>query len=115
MHGENANNLSSRCWIHARNVADGLLFLFQKAEPAEFYHIVGEEKSVLEMAEIIMQEMKLRTKINYVNYHLVRPGHDKRYALSGEKLKQMGWAPPVDLESSLRKTVRWSLANPQWL
>lgn len=119
LHGKGRNDLSSRCWIHARNVADGLLFLFNKAEREEFYHIVGEERTVLEIADWICEVIKGRRlkddEIEWVDFHTARPGHDKRYALSGEKLAKMGWRPPVNLESSLKKTVKWTLKHKKWL
>ncbi len=119
LHGRGKEDLSSRCWIHARNVADGLLFLLKKAEREEFYHIVGEERTVLEIADWICEVIKGRKlkdeEIQWVDYHTARPGHDKRYALSGEKLARMGWKPPVDLETSLKKTVKWTLEHKKWL
>jgi len=119
LHGISKQDLSSRCWIHARNVADGLIFLLDKAEKEEFYHIVGEERTVLEMADWICESVKGRklndSEIEFIDYHTARPGHDKRYALSGEKMKKMGWVPPVDLEKSLKKTVAWTLENKHWL
>ncbi len=121
LHGRGPQDVSSRCWIHARNVADALLFLLDKAEREEFYHIVGEEKTVLEMANWICEVIKGRRlkedEIDWVDYHTARPGHDKRYALSGEKLAKMGWHPPVDLEKSLKKTVAWSIdpKHRKWL
>ena len=119
LHGKTRNDLSSRCWIHARNVADGLLFLLDKAKKEDFYHIVGEERTVLEIADWICEEIKGRklndNEIQFLDYHTARPGHDKRYALSGEKLAKIGWKPPVDLEESIKKTVKWSLENKKWL
>ena len=119
LHGRGKEDLSSRCWIHARNVADGLLFLLDKAEREEFYHVVGEERTVLEMADWmceVIQGRKLKDdEIQWLDYHTARPGHDKRYALSGEKLTKMGWSPPVDLEESLKKAVKWTLENQKWL
>jgi len=119
LHGKNKNDLSSRCWIHARNVADALLFLLGRAETGETYNIVGEERTVLEMANWICEVIKGRKlkdeEIQWVDYHTARPGHDKRYALSGEKMAKMGWKPPVDLEESLKKTVKWTLEHQKWL
>ncbi len=110
LHGRGKEDLSSRCWIHARNVADGLLFLLDKAEKEEFYHIVGEEKTVLEVANWICEAIKGKEleddEIKWLDYHTARPGHDKRYALSGEKLKKIDWRPPIDLEQSLKKIVK---------
>ena len=119
LHGRGRDDLASRCWIHARNVADALLFLLNKAEPKEFYHIVGEERTVLEIANWICEVIKARKlkdeEIEFLEYPTERPGHDKRYALSGEKLAKMGWIPPVDLEVSIKKTVKWTLENSEWL
>jgi len=95
--------------------------LLDRAESKEFYHIVGEERTVLEMANWVCEVIKGRKlkddKIQWLDYHTARPGHDKRYALSGEKLAQMGWKPPVDLENSVKKTVKWTLEpkNRRWL
>jgi dTDP-glucose 4,6-dehydratase len=119
LHGKNRDDLSSRCWIHARNVADGLLFLLEKAEKKEIYHIAGEEKTILEMADWICEEIKGRKlnddEIEFVDYHTARPGHDKRYALDGTKMKKIGWVSPVGLEGSLKKAVRWTINNEKWL
>ena len=32
-----------------------------------------------------------------------------------EKLRGLGWTPPVDFRESLERTVRWTLAHPSWL
>lgn len=121
LHGRGREDLSSRCWIHARNVADGLLFLLEKGESQETYNVVGEERTILEMANWICEVIKGRKlkddEIQWVDYHTARPGHDKRYALSGEKMAEMGWKPQVDLEKSLKKTIKWTLEpeNRRWL
>jgi len=119
LHGNSKKDCASRCWIHARDASDGILFLLKKAKPAEFYHIVGEEKTVYEIANIICQEVKGRDlrndEVEFIPYNLARPGHDKRYALSGEKVASMGWKPVMGVEKSLRKTVRWTLEHKRWL
>lgn len=119
LHGRGRDDVSSRCWIHARNVADGLFFLLDRAKKEEFYHIVGEERTALEVADWICEVIKGRKlkddEIEWVDYNIARSGHDKRYALSGEKLAKMGWKPPVDLEPSLKKTIKWTLEHPKWL
>jgi dTDP-glucose 4,6-dehydratase len=112
---------SSRCWIHARNVADGMLFLTDKAETEQFYHIVGEERTVFDIANIVFKTLTGRdmTEKDYtaLDAHSQRPGHDFRYALSGKKLQDMGWEPPKKLEESLIKAIKWYLLpeNKKWL
>lgn len=106
----------SRFYIHARNVADAYLFLAQNGKIGETYHIVGEKEiDNLELARFIAKILGRELKYELVDFHSSRPGHDLRYALSGEKLAELGWRPPKTFEQSLEKTIKWSLENPKWL
>ena len=55
--------------------------------------------------------------LNYeiVDFHTSRPGHDLRYALDGSKIAGLGWQAPVSLIDSLKKTIDWNMAHPDWL
>ena len=80
------------------------------------YNIVGvEEVSNLKMVEMISEVVGKKAEYEMVDFHSSRPAHDLRYALNGEKLKKLGWEPPVNFKESLSKTVNWTLKNPQWL
>lgn len=106
----------SRFYIHARNVADATLFLLDNSIVGEKYNIVGErEVNNLELAQKIADILEEPLHYQLVNFHSSRPGHDLRYALSGEKMAEMGWKPPVTFEQSLEKTVRWIVKHPAWL
>jgi dTDP-glucose 4,6-dehydratase len=120
LHGTNGV-FSSRKWIHARNVYDALIFLIEKGQREESYNVAGEEKDVLEIANIICRVIKgrdlLPKEYQVVDAHSQRPGHDLRYSLDMTKMESMGWKPPKDLESSLVKTVQWMIKsqNRRWL
>lgn len=108
----------SRSYIHCRNVADAMLFLIQGSfVPREKYNIVGErEVSNLRLATDIADILGKPLKSKMVNFHESRPGHDLRYALCGEKMRTLGWQPPVDFYGSLEKTIRWTLDHKDdWL
>lgn len=109
-------NSGTRFYIHARNTAAAVLFLTEKSQSGEFYNIVGEkEVSNLSMAQQIAAILGKELKYKMVDFHSSRPGHDLRYAMSGEKMAKMGWKIPVSFEQSLIKTVLWTVQNPQWL
>lgn len=124
VHGREGE-IGSRYYLHARNGADAVKFIMDNVKPKlhkdgvdrpERFNIVGDiEKDNLELAQIVADI--LGKKLNYVleDFHSNRPGHDRRYALSGEKLKSLGWKAPVEFEPSLKKSIEWTLANPQWL
>jgi len=127
VHVSPSGESGSRFYLHARNLADAWLHLsesFEVLDPAlypyyEFpdrFHIVGErEVSNVEMVELIAGILGVEARMEKVNFHQSRPGHDLRYALNGEKLADFGWQMPIPFEDSLRKTVEWTLENPEWL
>jgi len=120
IHGK-PNQISQRHWLFTKNIYDGLFFLLFNGKREESYNIVGEEKDALWMANKISQIIQGRklkeNEIEFKDYHVLRPGHDFRYALSGEKLKKLGWIPKLNLEESLRKCVEWMIRpeNQKWL
>lgn len=109
---------SSRCWIHAREVCNALIFLTEHGENEQTYNVVGEERTVLELAEMFSAwVVQQPAEVEWIDFHSVRPGHDLRYALDGSKLQSMGFAYTYPLEKSLRKMVAWMVSpeHRHWL
>jgi dTDP-glucose 4,6-dehydratase len=121
--GPEAWEASSRCWLHARNFADALRWVLTDTVPTQFpaadrpdrWHVAGDEKDVLEVAQAIAEAAGKPLRHTWVNYHFSRPGHDHRYALDASKIARAGWKPPVSLGESLERTVAWFQAHPGWL
>ena len=68
----------------------------------------------LELAEFIAECQGKKLNYEMVDFHSQRPGHDLRYALDGNKMKEMGWTPqPV--KDRLQQTVECTLKNDRWL
>ena len=63
------------------------------------------------IAEILGQELKC----TMIGYDTQRPGHDFRYALSGEYMKSLGWEPKYDFTTRIEQMVQWTLKNDRWL
>lgn len=123
IHGTLDGKIGSRFYLHARNQADGLLHVltqkflkYGESERLLKYHIVGEKEiNNLQLAELIASIIGKKLSYEIVDFHSSRPGHDLRYALDGEKIKESGWTPPIPLEDSLRSTINWTLKHPEWL
>jgi dTDP-glucose 4,6-dehydratase len=127
VHVSPSGESGSRFYLHARNLADAWLYLSQGFEVVDTnvypindrpdrYHIVGErEVSNVEMVKMIANILGVEPRMELVNFHESRPGHDLRYALDGEKMADWGWQMPIPLEESLRKTVEWYVEHPEWL
>ena len=108
-------DISSRCWLHARNHADALLFLLVNGIPGERYNVTGIQKSVETMAIEIGDYLGVTPQLDYVDFHSFRRGHDMHYGLDGSKLERMGWGPPMRFDTSLERTVSWFKENKEWL
>lgn len=109
-------NPGSRFYIHARNVANAILFILQNGVLGERYNITGEkEVNNLDLAKTVATIMNKPLIYKLVNFHKDRPGHDLRYCLDGSKLEKLGWTPPLGFYDSLKKNVLWTLDNKKWL
>ncbi len=113
----------SRHYIHAEDVADALLFLLGKnvesstwggARCPKFNIVGAEELNNLQLAQMIADAQGKELKYEMVDFHSARPGHDLRYALSGERMKAMGWQPK-DIRNRVKEVVEWTLANERWI
>ena len=105
-----------RHYVHASDVAEAVLFLIEHGTVREKYNIVGErEVDNLELAMMIADIMEKPLKYKLVDFHSSRPGHDLRYALCGEKMKNLGWQPSKNFYERLREVVEWTLENDEWL
>ena len=106
----------SRFYINTEDVANAVLFLMSNYIVGEKYNIVGErELDNLELAQTIASIMNKELIYEMVDFHSSRPGHDLRYALCGEKMKQLGWEPECSVKERLKEVVQWSLTNNRWL
>ena len=130
IHGEHRGDkveIGSRSYIHSRNFADALLFILQKLPPhlhtpdavdkPDRYNIAGDlQLDNLELAKLIGKLMgKPDFEYEVVDVHTLRPGHDRHYCLSREKLEGLGWKPPMSFEESLKNTIKWQMENPNWI
>jgi len=115
----------SRHYIHAEDVAEALLFLYEydisqiKADKTgakcQKFNIVGKDEiDNLQLAEFIAKAQKKELKYQMVDFHSQRPGHDLRYALDGSKMANMGWEPKSAFDR-LEQTINWTLENDRWL
>ena len=113
--GDKVVDISSRCWLHARNYSDGILYLLTHDVKDNQYNIVGDRYDVEQMAYMIGAIIGKKPELNFIDFHSFRKGHDMHYGLDGTRMKEAGWTPPVEFHSSLEHTVRWMMKNPKWL
>ena len=107
-------------------MADAVLFIMNKLPATPYqeditlvpdrYNIVGDiELNNLEVVQNIAEVLGKELSFKFVDFHKTRPGHDRRYALDGTKLRDLGWKAPLDFKTSLKRFVDWTLEHPLWL
>ena len=103
-----------RDWLHVTDHCRAMHLLLEEAQPGQIYNIPADsERENLETIRVILDELgKPDSLIKHVPD---RPGHDIRYAMSGEKISNLGWQPQIQWEEGLRQTVRWFADHQDWL
>jgi len=109
------DGLQVRDWLYVEDHCRAILTILQNGRDGEIYNIGGNRS--LPNKEVIDRILAITGKpASLIEYVTDRPGHDRRYALSSEKLmKETGWSPQMDFERGLRATVDWYRANQQWV
>ena len=109
------DGLNVRDWLYVYDHCRAIDVVLHRGQAGEVYNIGGHnEKTNLEITRLILEKMgKDETCIEYVQD---RPGHDRRYAISNDKItSQLGWKPSVTFEEGISMTIDWYLNNQDWI
>lgn len=101
-----------REWLHVEDHAAAIDFVLQKGKIGETYLIQGEEKTNMEITKMLLQILGMdESMVEFVGHRL---GHDFRYAINGNKLRDLGWERKHSLSEDLSKVVEWFKTNEWW-
>lgn len=109
------DGLNVRDWLYVYDHCEAIDVVLHSGKVGEIYNIGGHnEKTNLEITKLILDAMgKDFSSVTYVNDRL---GHDRRYAISNEKItSELGWSPSVTFEQGIKKTIDWYLNNQEWI
>jgi dTDP-glucose 4,6-dehydratase len=109
------DGMQIRDWLHVEDHCRAILALLERGRDGEIYNIGGNRS--LPNQTVVEQILAITGRpTSLIEYVADRPGHDRRYALSSEKLMQeTGWKPLMDFERGLQATVDWYRSNPEWI
>jgi dTDP-glucose 4,6-dehydratase len=81
--------------------------------PGEVYNCGGPDEC--ENIEVVSRIIELcGADDSLIEFVTDRPGHDRRYSLSSQKLRELGWEPQVRFDDGLPRTVAWYRDNGWW-
>jgi len=107
------DGLNVRDWLFVLDHCEAIDFILRKGEDGEAYNIGGgNERTNLEITDIILQTLGKPDSLK--KFVEDRKGHDRRYALSIEKIEKLGWRPRHPFGEAMRETIAWYRDNRPW-
>jgi dTDP-glucose 4,6-dehydratase len=109
------DGMQVRDWLYVDDHCRGILAVLRKGKEGQSYNIGGNRS--LPNLDVVRRVLAATGQPeSLIQYVIDRPGHDRRYALSSEKLmSETGWRPIMDFEAGLAQTIDWYRANGTWV
>jgi dTDP-glucose 4,6-dehydratase len=103
-----------RNWLYVEDFCRGIHAVLQGGRPGEAYNVGGPDEC--ENIEVVRQILGLTGgDESLIEYVKDRPGHDRRYSLASDKLREeLGWEAQVRFADGIARTVDWYRANEAW-
>ena len=108
-----------RNWLHVDDHVKALYQVLTMGQIGEVYNIGSDDElknidlvsSVCKKAALLLKRDETEV-LKLITHVADRQGHDFRYALSSEKIKQdLGWMPEISFQDGLSLTVEWYISH----
>lgn len=117
------DGMQVRDWLFVEDHCEALSAVIRSGQPGQTYNVGGNsERNNIEVIRLIcgiLDSLMPSSSGDYarlISHVPDRLGHDRRYAVNAEKIKnELGWAPKTLFEDGIRKTVEWYLNNREWV
>ena len=108
------DGLQVRNWLYVEDFARGIHAVLERGRPGEAYNVGGPDEC--ENIDVVRRILALTGRDeSLIEYVRDRPGHDRRYSLSSDKIRdELGWQAEVHFEEGLARTVDWYRDNEDW-
>ena len=102
-----------RNWLYVEDFARAIDLVLREGAPGEVYNVGGPDET--ENIEVVKRILNLTgADESLIEYVTDRPGHDRRYSLSRDKVRALGWEARVRFAEGLEQTVGWYRENEAW-
>ena len=107
IHGDGSN---VRAFLHVNDVCSALKLILEKGKIGEIYNIGSDdhhEYTVTQIAHMLIE--KITKTIDYdkwISHIEDRPFNDKRYYISNQKVKDLGWTILTDFDNGIDEVIQ---------
>ena len=118
------DGMQIRDWLYVDDHCEAILRIIKNGRVGETYCVGGDNqppnieivKTICEILDELQADSPHTPHEKLITYVADRPGHDRRYDINIGKIEaELGWKPSHDLRQGLVDTVKWYLANPEWI
>jgi dTDP-glucose 4,6-dehydratase len=107
------DGMQVRNWLFVEDCCSAIDAVLERGEPGRVYNAGGPEE--LPNIEVVRRILELTGRDESLIEHVTdRPGHDRRYSLSSERLRGLGWEAEVGFDQGIERTVSWYRENEWW-
>ena len=102
-----------RNWLYAPDFCRAIDLVLRVGRAGEVYNVGGPDET--ENLDVVRRIVDLAgANPDLIEFVTDRPGHDRRYSLSSQKVRALGWEPGVRFAEGLASTVDWYREHREW-
>ncbi|MBR0058742.1 MAG: dTDP-glucose 4,6-dehydratase [Methanobrevibacter sp.] len=104
-----------RDWLHVYDHCQAIDLVLHDGKMGEVYNIGGHnERQNIQIVKLILEVLGKDDSL--IEFVADRLGHDRRYAIDADKIRnELGWEPKYTFETGIKETIRWYLDNQDWM
>ncbi len=107
------DGLNVRNWLFVEDFDRAIGHVLEHGVAGEAYNVGGPDECT--NLDVVTRILSLTSRDEgLIDYVTDRPGHDRRYSLSSDKVCGLGWSASTRFEEGLERTVAWYRDNAWW-
>lgn len=115
------DGLNIRDWLYVEDHCKAVDMVINSGKLGEVYNVGGHNERtnitiVKTIINYISENVDKEVSEKLITYVKDRKGHDRRYGIDPEKIKnELGWYPETTFEVGIKKTIKWYLDHKDWV